>query len=143
MHKAVFEFSPNESESAENCIPLQEGHSLTKVRELEHGWSAGYNINTEQTGIFPSAYIEAANGWDGTVQYDIAGRYVGDIPLKPKRSPGTGIGNEKVIKEIRHSINIDEERGILLEIFFSTEKHIFMYIMSENKPKSGISMFQW
>ena len=113
MYKAIFEFTPNESESAENCISLREGQSVTKVRELGNGWSAGYNVITAKTGIFPSDYIEVIQGWDGTVQYDIAGRNIGDLPQKPTKPPGTVTGNENVIKEIRHSIDIDKETGIL------------------------------
>ena len=116
MYKANFDYTPSELESAENCISLREGQSVTKVRELGNGWSAGYNVISAKTGIFPSDYIEAIKGWEGTVQYDISGRNVGDLPMKPTKPPVTGTGNDNVIKEIRHSINVDKETGILRNV---------------------------
>ena len=127
MYKVTFEFSPSESESAENYISLREGQSVTKVRELGNGWSAGYNVSTEQTGIFPSNYIEVIKGSVGSIQYDIAGRNIGDLPQRPKQSPrtGTGTGTKNVIKEIRRSIDIGiKEAGNFLSIVQTLQNQI-------------------
>lgn len=115
MFRAVFDFVPTLAEESENCIYLDEGQTLTKVKDIGDGWSAGYNVHTDETGIFPSSFVELMDyGDDLTVKHDIGGRSVGVCTARDHDEPRVDLQDEAIPNEWQSA---DTERSMFCALY--------------------------